>query len=124
MISTAINGSPFVNFTTSGHNMKFFATLLTTASLAFALTSCEGYRCGTGRVVDSATNRALGNVFCEAITGRQTMFTDSSGKFSLCNTMSGCVPKCKDITIRFSRPGYKTLEVGNPPASAVIYLEK
>lgn len=70
------------------------------------------------------TNKALDSVYCEVLTGVQTMYTDSTGKFDLCNRISGCVPDCKDITIRFSKIGYKSISVDNPVDDAIIYLER
>jgi hypothetical protein len=87
-----------------------------------ALTSCEGYRCGNGRALDKVTNKPLDSVFCEVLTGSKTMYTDSTGKFNLCNNFGGCAP-CKDITIQFSKTGYKTTSVENP-VDAIIYLER
>jgi hypothetical protein len=46
----------------------FFITLMVTV-FAVALTSCEGYRCGNGQILDKATNKPLDSVFCEALTG-------------------------------------------------------
>ena len=101
---------------------KIWTAFLCTVFTA-AFTSCEGYKCGTGHVVDKLTSKPLDSVFCEAITGVQTQYTDSAGTFELCNRMSGCVPQCKDISIQFSKPGYKTIVVENPE-DAVIYLER
>lgn len=91
--------------------------------LVYALTSCEGYRCGNGTVLDKTTNKPLDSVFCEVMTGSKTMYTDSTGTFELCNPFGGCVPDCKDITIRFSKAGYKTVSTENP-VEAVIFLER
>ena len=90
---------------------------------ATVFTGCEGYRCGDGQVLDRATNLPLDSVFVEAITGRQTMYTDSTGNFEVCNTISGCLPDCLDITVRFSKPGYATITVTNPE-KATIYLQR
>ena len=87
------------------------------------LSGCEGYRCAQGKVLDKVTGSPLDSVFCEVLTGRQAMYTDSTGRFDVCNTISGCVPKCKDITVRFSKNGYKTFSVENPEDS-VIYMER
>ena len=91
--------------------------------LSFLITSCEGYRCGEGRVLDKTTSKPLDSVYCEVLTGVQKMYTDSAGKFHLCNRISGCVPQCKDITIRFSKTGYKTITLENPEEEN-IYLER
>ena len=104
--------------------MKSILIILLTLTIAIFITSCEGYRCGNGIVLDKTTNKPLDSVYCEVLTGVQTMYTDSTGKFDLCNPISGCVPDCKDITIRFSRNGYKSISVDNPVDDAIIYLER
>ena len=102
--------------------------LVLTVFICFLLstffTGCEGYRCGTGQVVDKTTNKALDSVFCENLTGPQKIYTDRSGTFDLCNRISGCVPNCKDIRIRFSKNGYKTVTIENPEENVVVYLEQ
>lgn len=73
--------------------------------------------------MDKASGRPVDGVFCEVLTGNQTMYTDNTGRFDLCNPFGGCVPQCKDITIRFSKNGYKTLSLENP-ADSIVYMEK
>ena len=87
------------------------------------LMSCEGHRCGVGTVLDKVTNAPLDSVLCEALTGTQKVYSNSGGKFEVCNRISGCVPKCKDITVRFSKSGYKTITLDNPEAEN-IYMER
>lgn len=87
-----------------------------------AFSGCEGKRCGNGIVIDKSSKKPLDSVYCEVTTGNQTLYTDSSGKFNLCNPFGGCMP-CKNITVRFAKDGYKTVEVENP-VDAVVALEK
>lgn len=96
--------------------------LFSTFTVRVFLPSCEGQRCGSGRVVGKATNRPLDSVLCEVVTGTETIYTDSGGRFKLCNPFGKCVPACKDVTLRFSKAGYKSLSVENP-ANKTIYLE-
>jgi hypothetical protein len=103
--------------------MKLLFVVLITFLIATCLTSCEGYKCGTGTVFDKMTNKPIDSVFCEVQTGVQKMYTDSTGKFDLCNQISGCVPECKDIIISFSKDSYKTVTVENPEG-AIIYMER
>ena len=98
--------------------------ILLTLPFAIFITSCEGYRCGSGVVLDKTTNKPMDSVYCEVLTGVQTMYTDSTGKFDLCNRMSGCVPDCLDITIRFSKNGYKSFSINNPGDDSIIYMER
>ena len=102
---------------------KIVLFLPVVAILVLALAGCEGYRCGNGKVMDKATNQLLDSVFCEAVTSNQSMYTDSTGSFNVCNKISGCVPKCKDIVVRLSRQGYKTVTLENPE-DVIIYMEK
>lgn len=103
--------------------MKYPLAILTVIVFHSALISCDGSRCGDGKVVDKVTNQPLDSVYCEAVTGLQTMYTDSTGKFKLCNKLGKCVPHCEDITVRFSKAGYKTILVNNP-ADATVYMER
>ena len=103
--------------------MKFFFTIIIVIVVSNCMMSCEGFRCAAGTVIDKNTNKALDSVFCETLTSARSMYTDSTGKFNLCNEMSGCIPKCKDIVIRISKAGYKTITLENPRDS-VFYLEK
>ena len=104
--------------------MKPFLIILLTFLIAIFITSCEGYRCGTGMVLDKATNKPLDSVHCEVLTGVQAMYTDSTGKFDLCNRISGCVPDCLDLTIKFSKNGYKSFSITNPGDESIIYMER
>ncbi|WP_459686430.1 hypothetical protein [Viscerimonas tarda] len=85
------------------------------------LFGCEGYKCAIGTIYDSTTNQTIDSVKCVVLTGTETQFSDSIGKYSVCNDFGGCVPKCLDIQIEFSKTGYKTKIVINPNN---IYLEK
>lgn len=93
-------------------------------SIAVLLNSCEGYRCANGTVTDAATNLPLEGVKCAVTTGKQVYYTDTSGKFDVCNQMSGCLPDCKDITVEFSKKGYESYVVDNPDEELVIPLQK
>src|SRR5688500_3099831 len=97
-------------------------TIIFSLLLILLMESCEGYKCGNGKVVDKITTLPLDSVLCEVVTGTQTSVTDSTGLFDLCNPFGGCMP-CKDIIIRFSRPGYQMQTVENP-TNAIIYLEQ
>lgn len=92
--------------------MKTYFILL--FAILVACAGCEGYSCGTGIVRDMATNLPIDSVRCAVLTGSQVIYTDSSGAFDVCNDFGGCVPKCKDITVEFSKPGYTTTKVENP----------
>jgi len=88
------------------------------------IVSCEGYSCAKGFVYDSSTKVPIDSVLCEAITGRAKAYTDSLGAYEVCNIMGGCVNGCKDITVRYSKKGYKTKEVTEPENASKIYLDK
>lgn len=88
-----------------------------------AFTSCEGFRMAYGQVLNPANHLPIDSVKCEVLTGAQIAFTDSNGRFRVQNPFGGCVPKCKDITIKLSKEGYKSLTLTNP-ADTVFFLEK
>ncbi len=86
--------------------------------------SCEGNSCAKGTIVDSKTLQPIDSVFCEAITGTQKVYSDTLGRYYVCNIFGSCVPKCKDISVRFSKKGYITKEISEPEDGEKIYLEK
>ncbi|MBL7711627.1 MAG: hypothetical protein JNL13_04145 [Chitinophagaceae bacterium] len=100
------------------------ANILVLLSLSFLLGSCEGYNCASGWVQDDADRTALDSVLVEVTSGTASMYTDSSGKFEACNRMASCVPRCKDITVRFSKNGYQPVTLTNPKPESVILLHR
>jgi hypothetical protein len=92
--------------------------------LSLLLFSCEGYKCGEGVVKDKQSGQLLDSVFCNVTTGKENFYTDSAGTFEVCNQMSGCMFGCKDITIEFSKTGYKSVLKSNEDCNGTIYLEK
>jgi hypothetical protein len=87
--------------------------------------SCEGYSCADGTIVDKLTNLPLDSVLVEVATADfRAVYTDTTGKFDVCNRMGGCVPNCKDITVRFSKNNYKTLTLTNPGTATIVMMEK
>ncbi len=93
-------------------------------SMGMVLSSCEGSRCASGIIYGTDTNQPLNSVYCEVLTGSDQIYTDSSGSFSVCNNFGGCVPKCPDIEVQFSKKGYKTKTLTNPEFDSEVYLEK
>lgn len=90
-----------------------------------AAPGCEGYRCAEGEIRDMDTHEFIEDVKCTVITrGNFVVYSDSLGRFDVCNVFSGCVPDCPDITVEFSKLGYKTKRVTNPEYGALIYLVK
>lgn len=88
------------------------------------LSGCEGYRCGNGIIKDALTGQAIDSVLVNAISAKKTMYSDSSGRFRICNHLGGCITKCKDIMIEFSKDGYKTITLQNPDDSVEVLLER
>jgi len=105
-------------------NRKHIYLFTTTLLLFFLQSSCEGYRCAEGIVIDASTNLPLDSVFCNVKTGKETMYTDTIGRFEVCNQFGGCVPDCKDIIVEFSKNGYKTILLKNEQCNGTIYLER
>jgi len=92
--------------------------------LTLGIYSCEGMRCAEGVVKDKATGLPLDSVYVKvASNDRYEKYTDSTGAFDACNPFGGCVPKCRDIMIEFSKPGYKNVILENPD-SGDVFLEK
>jgi len=88
--------------------------------IAFSLTSCEGFRCAVGPVYDRQTYMPIDSVLCESLTSNQRAYTDTKGQFKVCNNFGGCVPKCSDIIVRFSKQGYLPLELKNPSKDTIF----
>ncbi len=99
---------------------KFTGILL---ALVF-LESCEGYRCADGTVIDKITNLPLDSVLVKVITGTEIVYTDTTGKFDVCNKFGGCVPDCKDIMVEFSKDNYTTIILKNPDKEVIVIMEK
>ena len=92
--------------------------------LVFVMPACEGYRTARGQIVDSVTKQPLDSVKCEILTAAsQVVYTDSIGKFSARNNFGGCIPNCKDITIRLSKAKYNEQIITNP-VDTIFYLVK
>lgn len=91
--------------------------------LSLLLVACEGYRSAYGFVKDKTTGKPLDSVTCFVPTASRTVYTDTTGWFEVSNGMAGCTPECKDIIVRFSKTGYKPMEVTNP-ADTVFFLER
>jgi hypothetical protein len=73
--------------------------------------------------MDKTTNLPIDSVYIEVTSAQKMLYTDSSGKFNVCNRMGGCMP-CKDITLRFSKPDYKTVTLTNPGKDEIVWLER
>lgn len=102
----------------------FLQILIVAITLILLFTSCEGYKCAEGIIVDKDTGIPLDSVLVNVKTGKKQMYTDSSGKFEVCNQMGGCVFGCRDITVEFSKPGFKTLIKFNEEGNGTIFMEK
>lgn len=103
--------------------MPRFSKILLSFSVLFLLASCEGYRMAHGTVMDSVTKQPLDSVYCFCFTADRGMYTDTTGYYEASNYMGSCVPRCRDIVIRFSKAGYKNLELVNP-TDTLVYMEK
>lgn len=98
--------------------------LLTVFLIIICFESCEGYRCADGSIISKTTGLSLDSVYVEVTTSSKTLYTDSTGKFDVCNGMGGCVPDCKDITIKFSKTNYKTVTLTNPEKDVTVIMEQ
>lgn len=104
--------------------MKPLLTFFTAGSIVLLLYSCEGFRSAEGVVKDKLTNAPLDSVLCTVVTGDETIYTDSTGRFKLQNRMGGCMFGCKIITVQFSKAGYKTTDITNPEGNTTVYMER
>lgn len=85
---------------------------------------CEGFTCADGIVYDAETNMPLDSVLYKRLGHRPIeKYTDSTGTYDMCGIFGGCVPDCPDLSIEFSKPGYKSQSYRNPDKKD-IYLEK
>ncbi|TWV97952.1 hypothetical protein [Chitinophaga pinensis] len=99
------------------------AFLLIPVLLCTWLVSCEGYSCASGVILDKETKLPLDSVYIRVLSDDdKSMYTDSTGKFSMCNGMGACFPDCKDIVVEFSKAGYGTVAFKEPHDS-IFYLE-
>lgn len=98
------------------------ATIAALLILSLLTGSCEGYNCASGFVQDSSSQSPLDSVLVEVTSGTSSVYTDTSGKFEACNRMASCVPRCKDITVRFSKNGYQSITLTNPKPESVVLL--
>ena len=92
-------------------------------SFLLLVSGCEGYRQAVGTVVDYETYKPLDSVYCNVLTGGTPMYTDTTGKFNVQNPFGSCMP-CKDITVEFSKPGYRNYMVTNPKSEITVPLER
>jgi hypothetical protein len=99
---------------------------LCTATIAFLplfLTNCEGYQILHGVIKDKATGLPIDSVLCNVINDEAgaEKYTNRLGQFEVTGPFGGCLSDCPDIVIRFSKAGYKALEIKNTH-DTVFYL--
>ena len=98
---------------------------LAVAGVGALAAGCEGYRTATGTLRDAATGTPLDSVRVTVLTrsdDARVSYTDSTGFFDVQNRMSGCVPKCKEIRVEFSKAGYQSTVIENPDDTVEILL--
>ena len=91
------------------------------------LSSCEGYRCAEGTIYEFGTKEPIDSVKCTVKSSdcnNSIAYSDSLGKYSVCNCFGGCVPDCADIIVEFSKKGYTAKTLTNPKYNSDIYLDK
>ncbi|WP_229743183.1 hypothetical protein [Hymenobacter qilianensis] len=111
------------------HRTLFFLTCCAT----LCLVGCEGYRHVRGVVLDQQTKVPLDSVRCETFNphimalgsfdSNDPQYSDPHGAFDVTGEFGGCVPECPDILVRFSKKGYKTLQLVNP-TDTIFYLTR
>ena len=90
--------------------------------ISLILMSCEGSECSTGVVIDSNTKEPIDSVLCVS-NGGDKVYTDSFGRFEeICSPFGGCMPKCSELEVEFSKEGYNNLK--ETDKFDTIFLEK
>jgi hypothetical protein len=102
---------------------KSFYTLFFLIGLLIINSGCEGNTCANGIICDLVTKEPLDSVACSVKNGSTIKYSDKYGEYEVCNKFGGCVPKCKEIVVEFTKKGFKTKKLTNPN-SDTIYLEK
>jgi len=95
--------------------------LLCLCAVMAGFSSCEGYSCAAGVVLDANTGLPIDSVHIELLSNGPDEYTDSTGTFEACNSMGGCVPHCKDIVVKLSMAGYKSV-ILTEPRDSLFYL--
>jgi hypothetical protein len=113
---TEISKKPMRN---KHYNLSIF--LIFTCSLLITV-GCEGYECSNGVVYDLVSKEPIDSVLCVS-NGRDNVYTDSFGRYDeICSPFGGCMPKCSELEIEFSKEGYKNHKETNQ--FDTIYLER
>jgi hypothetical protein len=96
---------------------------LTLGLIVILMARCEGYSCAKGSIYDSISKLPIDSVLCTALTGSKSTYSDSTGAYEVCNDFGGCSFGCKDITVRYTKTGYKSKDISKKNFDNV-YLEK
>jgi hypothetical protein len=107
------------NMSSVNRNLKILGYII---FISLTFVSCEGYTCNHGVVVDSNTLKPIDSVYCVS-NGGNKVYTDSLGRYEeICSPFAGCMPKCSELVVEFSKEGYKTQNEANK--FDTIYLER
>lgn len=87
------------------------------------IVSCEGNRFADGYVYETDTSTPLDSVLCKVVETSEEVYTDSTGHYNVEGPFGGCMGDCKDMTVEYSKQGFKTEIVLNP-GNDIIYLKK
>ncbi len=85
--------------------------------------SCEGYKIADGYVYDAETHIPLDSVLCKVLETNEEVYTDSTGHYYVEGPFGGCLNDCLDMTVMYTKSGYKTKTILNPGYDN-IYLNK
>jgi len=102
------------------HPMKWTLPVFLFVSLT-ALSSCEGFSCAEGVILDANTGLPIDSVHVDVLSGGSDEYTDSTGRFRACNGMGGCNFGCKDIVVKLCKAGYDTI-VLTEPRDSIFHL--
>ena len=101
-------------------SLTFFIVIF---GISLISSSCEGDIYAEGIIYDSSTKEPIDSVKCVITPKGEIQFSDKFGKYSVSTGLVGCVPRCPDVDVEFSKPEYKTKIVTNPGKSD-IFLDK
>lgn len=101
--------------------MKIPLIILAASLLA---TGCESPGFMSGKVIDAETQQPLADVQCMVTTGKQTLYTDSTGAFDVSNASGPCqLWGKKEISVEFSREGYATQTLDGLGSNKIARLQ-
>ncbi len=103
--------------------IKMHFNLFLIFGLGLIFSACDCLLEANGKVVDSVSDQAIGGVEIQILeTSDLPELTDTNGEFSISDINGG--PNCKNLPLKFTKLGYKPLEIKIIGKGHVIKMEK